>query len=95
MRITIEIADELVADLVPAGQDPARVLLELSVAEAYREGRLSLEQVRRLLGLGTRMEADAFLLQRQIFDDMTVEELKAEFETVRSIAAERALQHAL
>jgi hypothetical protein len=47
--------------IIPAGRDAAQSLLEESVAGAYRDERLTIEQVRQLLGLGTRMQADAFL----------------------------------
>ena len=44
------------------------MLLENSAAEAYRDRRLTMEQVRQLLGFGTRMQVDSFLQQHEIYD---------------------------
>ena len=68
MQVTVEIPDRFVQSLIPAGCDGSRTLLEESVAGAYRDGRLTMEQVRQLLGFGTRMQVDAFLGQHEIFD---------------------------
>lgn len=68
MQVTVEIPDQFVRQLLPAGRDAARSLLEQSVASAYRDARLTTEQVRQLLGFGTRMQVDAFLQQHEISD---------------------------
>jgi hypothetical protein len=75
--------------LVPAGRDAARSLLEESVAGAYRDGRLTMEQVRQLLGFGTRMQVDAFLDQHEIYD-YTVEDLDKDTATLDKVLAEKA-----
>jgi hypothetical protein len=74
MQVTVEIPDQFVRYLVPAGRDAGRSLLEESVAGAYRDGRLTMEQVRELLSFGTRMQVDAFLPQHDIYE-YTVEDL--------------------
>ena len=66
--------DQYLLDLVPEGRDPACTLLEESVAAAYRDERLTMEQVRVILGFGTRMQVDPFLQQHEIFD-YTVDDL--------------------
>jgi hypothetical protein len=43
-------------------------LLEDSVAASYRERRLTMEQVRQLLGFATRVEVDPFLQRYEIYD---------------------------
>jgi hypothetical protein len=68
MQVTVEIPDEFAGDIVPAGSDPARLLLEDAVAAAYRDHRLTMEQVRRILGFATRMEVDPFLQKHEIYD---------------------------
>jgi hypothetical protein len=88
MRITVEIPDKFVEHLVPAGCDAARTLLEESVARAYRDGRLTMEQVRQLLGLGTRMQVDAFLDQHQIYD-YTVDDLDKDMATLDRLLASK------
>lgn len=73
MQVTVEIPDEFAGYIVPAGSDPARLVLENSVAEAYRSRRLTMEQVRQILGFSTRMEVDPFLQRYEIYD-YTVED---------------------
>jgi hypothetical protein len=75
MRVTVEIPDQFVPNLLPEGKDAARRLLEDTVAESYRERRLTMEQVRQLLGFATRMEVDPFLLRYEIYD-YTVDDLE-------------------
>lgn len=73
MQVTVEIPDQFVAQIVPDGTTAPRVLLEEAVAGAYRERRLTIEQVRELLGFGTRMQASTFLLEHEIYDYTAVE----------------------
>jgi hypothetical protein len=81
MQVTVEIPDQFVQHLVPPGRDAARSLLEETVAGAYRDRRLTMEQVRQLLGFGTRMQVDAFLQQHEIFD-YTVDNLAKDMATL-------------
>lgn len=75
MQVTVEIPDQFVEHLVPAGQDAANALLEEAVAGAYRDHRLTMEQARQLLGYGTRMQVNAFLQKHEI-SDYTIEDLE-------------------
>lgn len=68
MQVTVEIPDPFVPNIIPEGTDAARRLLEDSVAAAYRERRLTLEQVRQILGFATCMEVDPFLQRYEIYD---------------------------
>ncbi len=68
MQVTVDIPDEFFARIVPVGRDAARQLLEESIAGAYRERRLTMDQVRHLLGFGTRMQVDAFLREHEVYD---------------------------
>ena len=86
MQVTVEIPDQFVRHLVPAGRDAGRSLLEESVAGAYRDRRLMMEQVREILGFGTRMQVDAFLQQHEIYD-YTVEDLDKDMETLDRVLA--------
>jgi hypothetical protein len=81
MHVTVEIPDQFADNLLPPGSDPARTLFEQSVASAYREKRLTMEQVRQLLGFGTRMQVDAFLLSHAIYD-YTPEDLDRDMEAL-------------
>jgi hypothetical protein len=81
MYVTVEIPDQFVRELVPNGEDAARVLLQEAVVGAYRDRRLTMEQVRQVLGFSTRMQVDAFLLQHEVFD-YTVEDLAKDMATL-------------
>ena len=89
MQVTVEIPDQFVTHLVPAGRDAARSLLEESVAGAYRDGRLTMEQVRQLLGFGTRMQVDSFLQQPQVYD-YTVGDLDRDMATLDRVLAKKS-----
>jgi hypothetical protein len=89
MQVTVEIPDRFFQNLVPPGQDASRSLLEESVAGAYRDGRLTMEQVRQILGFGTRIQVDAFLRQHEIYD-YTVEDLDKDMATLDRLLATKA-----
>jgi len=89
MQVTVEIPDQFLEHLVPEGRDVARSLLEESVAGAYRDGRLTMEQVRQLLGFGTRMQVDAFLQQHQVYD-YTIDDLDRDMATLDRVLATKA-----
>ena len=80
MQVTVDIPDQFFGQLVPNGGDASRVLLEESVAGAYRDRRLTMEQVRELLGFGTRIQVDVFLQQHAIYD-YTVEDFEQDMVT--------------
>ncbi|HWZ42486.1 MAG TPA: UPF0175 family protein [Candidatus Saccharimonadales bacterium] len=86
MRITIEIPDELARQVISPDADPARVLLEDFAVESYRAGKLTMEQVRQLMGFGTRMQVDSFLQRHQVYD-YTVVELEKDLATLDRLAS--------
>lgn len=75
MRITVEIPDVLAQQIASLNGVPGRILLENFAAESYRAGKITMEQIRQLLGLDTRMQVDAFLQAHQVYD-YTVEDCK-------------------
>jgi hypothetical protein len=89
MQVTVDIPDRFARNLVPEGSDAPRSLLEELVAGAYRNGRLTMDQVRQLLGYGTRMQADAFLYRHKIFD-YTVEDLDRDMATLDRVLKKKA-----
>ena len=60
--------------------------MEEAVAGAYRHGRLTMEQVRELLGFGTRMQVDAFLQLHAIFE-YTIDDLDKDMATLDRLLA--------
>ncbi len=88
MQVTVEIPDQFAQDLMPEGCDPARLLLEEAVASAYRDGRLTTEQVRVLLGFGYCMQVDAFLAKHEIYA-YTVEDFEKDVMTLEQLSSGR------
>ena len=82
MRLTLDLPDELSADLAASGhQDLPRAALEAIAIEAYRERNLSTAQLRRLLGFETRYELDGFLKQHEVWLEYSWEDLERDRET--------------
>ena len=81
MRITVEIPDDVARKVVSPDGDLARILLEDFAVESYRAGKLTMDQVRELLGFATRMQVDAFLQQHQVFD-YTVQDFEKDLATL-------------
>jgi predicted HTH domain antitoxin len=79
MQFTVELPDDLAAQMIPAGCDPARAALEDMAVEAYRARRLTEHQLATLLGMD-RYTLDGFLKQREIWLDYTMDDLRREAE---------------
>ena len=86
MRVTVDIPDQFLEQLVPPGCDPGRSLLEESVAGAYRDGRLTIEQACHLLGFGTPKQMEAFLQKHQAYQ-YTAAELEKDMATIHRLLA--------
>src|SRR5271169_3495315 len=84
MQINIELPDDVTQGL--EGQNLPRVLLESFALEGYRSGRLSEEQVRRILGFGSRLAVDGFLKSHGVNFDYTVEDVERDTETSREFS---------
>jgi predicted HTH domain antitoxin len=82
MQITLEVPDEIAQDR----QDLPRTLLESFALEGYRSGTLTEEEVRRLLGYGTRMQVDGFLKAHGVYLDYTLDDLDRDTETSREFS---------
>jgi len=86
MTVTVEIPESVAASLVPEGVDPARKLLEDTVAQAYRDGKLTTYEVQMALGLPTRMDVDPFLGKYQIYD-YTIDDFREDMKNLRQLHA--------
>lgn len=87
MEISIHVPDDLARQLRSGWEDLPRRTLEALAADAYRHGLLTGGQVRRLLGLGTRLELDAFLKQAGAHLHYTVEDLEQDARTLDQLLA--------
>jgi hypothetical protein len=90
VQVTVNIPDNLASQLIPAGQDPARAVLEDALVQAYRENRISGHQLQQALGIETRYELDGFLKARQVWIEYSLEELEADRATMERILSEKS-----
>jgi len=88
MEITVTIPDEFARWIIPEGLDPARQALEDMAVEAYRAHRLTGSQLRRLLGIPSRYELDAFLKKRGVWLEYTLEDFRREGEITSRLLAQ-------
>ena len=84
MQITLEVPDEIAQD----HQNLPHELLESFALEGYRSGTLTEEEVRRLLGYGTRMQVHGFLKEHGVYLNYGREEFERDIETLRELASE-------
>lgn len=84
MQITVELPDDLARQMIPAGSDPARAVLEDMAVEAYRARRLTEHQLATLLGMD-RYALDGFLKQREIWLEYSLIDLEKDLEVQRKL----------
>ncbi len=84
MTLTIQLPDELVAQLGDAGRDLHRAALEAFAVEEYRAHRLTHAQLSELLGL-SRWDTDGLLKEHQVWLDYTAEDFKREGEELQRL----------
>lgn len=85
MQITLELPDDLVHGLGAQVRDLPRTLLEGFALEGYRSGTLTEEQVRRILGYGTRMQVHGFLKEHGVHLNYGRDDLEQDLETLRQL----------
>ena len=85
MKITLDLPDDVAREMGPEVQGLSRVALESIALEGYRSGRLSEEQVRRLLRFESRFDVHAFLKAHGVYLNYTQEDLEQDLATARSI----------
>jgi predicted HTH domain antitoxin len=66
MQVVVDIPDEFSQQILPAGQNPSRALLEEAALQAFREDRVTEYELRVILGFETRYQLDGFLKARGI-----------------------------
>ncbi|CBH23658.1 Hypothetical protein SRM_00737 [Salinibacter ruber M8] len=76
MDVVFSLPEDLGRKLQERWGDLSRRALESLIAQTYSEESLTLGEVRRLLGLVTRMETEAFLKEQGALLDYTEEELE-------------------
>jgi hypothetical protein len=89
VQITVNIPDELAAQISSDGKDLSRVALEALAAEGYRAERLSESEIRHLLGFETRMEVHAFLKEHGAYLHYSDAEMDRDRESALRMKAKR------
>lgn len=92
MEITISLPDKIAHSLESKWGNIERRLLETVVVQAYREGAISAGKVRELLGMTTRLEADAFLKDKGIHLAYDEAEFEADRQTHEQLRREGKLK---
>ena len=90
MQITLEIPDDLAAQLTAAGKEPSRAALEALAVEGYRTQRLTEFDVRKMLGFDTRMEVHALLKEHGAYLHYTLEDLERDDQTAQHLRERRS-----
>ena len=95
MQITLELPEDIAMHFAGDHSGLSRAALEALAIEGARSGKLSLGQVRRLLGFTTRMQVDGFLKEHGIDLPLTVEDVEREAEISRRFREECSLLQTL
>jgi hypothetical protein len=85
MIVTLDIPDEIAAQLIASGQEISRAALEALALEAYRRAALTQLQVGHLLGL-SRIQTEDFLAQHIDVYDYEPADLKREAEALARLS---------
>jgi hypothetical protein len=88
MQIRLELPKDIAQGLRSRWKDIPRAALESLALEAYRSHFLTAAQLRRLLGFATRMQADAFLKEHDVYD-LTAADFEWDRETPRQLRTGR------
>ncbi len=83
MHVHIDVPEDVASALIAGGQDIERTAAESLALEGYRSGRLSEEQLRRLLGFESRLQVHGFLKDHQVYLNYSEDDLEHDLETAR------------
>jgi hypothetical protein len=87
MTVTLDIPEEVSHSLVAKFGSLSRAAMETLAAKAYEQDCLSLEQVRSMLALESRWEAQAVLSRLGVWPGTTVEDFRADFASLQHLTA--------
>ena len=86
MTIILNLPEDIAKDLARQGEDLSRTALESLALEEYRLGRITEEQMRRMLGFESRFQVHAFLKQHNTYLDYTQADLDQDLATARRLS---------
>jgi len=82
MNLTVEIPDDLASQLNASGGDLSRRALEALALGEYKSGHLTEDELRRLLGFGTRYQLDGFLKAHDVWIEYSVDDFRREVDSL-------------
>ena len=85
--VILEFPEDILAQLESKWRDVPRAAREVVLAEGYRDGLITAEQLRQALGLDTRMEIDEFLKLHNI-PSYTVDDFEHDRATLQELRNE-------
>jgi predicted HTH domain antitoxin len=85
MQITIDLPDNIADQL--QSEDISRRVLELLVADYYRQGRIGAAEVRRILGLSSRWKTYEFLKHEKAYLPYDEDDLEQDVQAIRNVLA--------
>lgn len=87
MQITIELPDDIANQLELRPVDVSRRVLELIVADQYRQGQIGAAEVRRMLNFASRWETYEFLKREKAYLPYTDADLEQDVQSIRNLLA--------
>jgi len=83
MKITIEVPDRIANQLKSA--NISRRILELIVADSYRQGNIGAGEVRQILNFSSRWETYEFLKREKAYFPYTENDLAEDVQAIRNV----------
>src|SRR5258708_31612579 len=85
MELTVHIPDDIATRMRESGGELTRRALEGLALEEFKRGRLSKPEMRRLLGMETRYQLDAFLKEHDVYEGYTLQDLEQQIEGLKRL----------
>ena len=85
MQITIELPDNIGDRLQLKSPNLSRRILELIVADNYRQGNIGAGEVRRILNFSSRWETYEFLKREKAYLPYTEEDLESDVRAIENL----------
>ncbi|NES24885.1 MAG: UPF0175 family protein [Symploca sp. SIO3E6] len=83
MQVTVEIPDNIAHRLEQTEENLSVRLLELMVADSYRNGKLNTAEFRQVLQLPNRLATHAFLKRMGVYLNYDETELEQDIQTLK------------
>ncbi len=85
MQITLELPDDIANQLQLQPANISHRILELIVADNYRQGHIGAAQVRQMLNFSSRWETYEFLKREKAYLPYTEDDLEQDSQGIRNV----------